>query len=243
RAVGCVEAVWPDPVHVEKEPCDCQLERALVGEECVVQNALVFIRRHFRGDSSGHDAFHTLRVWRAARTLRQREGGNRLVIELAALLHDVDDAKLFDTHDSLAHARAFLAENQVDAETTRAVCEAIRTVSFKGADTETPATLEGQIVQDADRLDAIGAIGVARAFAYGGSRGRAMYDPDQPWRGELTAEQYAAQQGTTINHFYEKLFKLASLMNTPSARALAQQRHAFMQGYLAEFLEEWDGVR
>ena len=203
-----------------------------------------FIRQVFDGDSSGHDHWHSIRVWELTRTLCQQEGGDSETAELAALLHDVDDCKLFGGEmGGCSRALAFMEAQGVPKERRQAVADIIRTVSFKGTDTAVPGTLEGKIVQDADRLDAIGAIGIARTFAYGGSRGRTLYDPGEPPALGMNAEEYRRHQSHTVNHFYEKLLLLKELMNTPSARAMAEARHRFMEQFLGEFFAEWDGKR
>lgn len=211
-----------------------------MNEQDIIRRVEEEIRLLFAGDATGHDAFHTLRVYRGAMRIAQAEGGDRLVIALGALLHDADDPKLFRTAD-FANARAIMARCGVGGDTAERVVEAIRTVSFKGTDTVTPATLEGKIIQDADRLDALGAIGAARAFAYGGSHGRAMYDPNQPPRAGMDETAYRANRGSSLNHFHEKLYLLKGMMNTPAARALAEGREAFLRAFEEEFLAEWDG--
>jgi len=206
----------------------------------LTERAVSCLRELFRGESSGHDLHHTLRVYRTAMSIAESEGGDRTVIALAALLHDADDQKLFHT-ENLANARAFLRDNQISPELEERICAVIREISYRGTDSVTPSTLEGKIVQDADRLDAIGAIGIARAFAFGGSRGRAIHDPEEAPKLAMSAAEYAANQGTSINHFYEKLLKLKDLMNTEGGRQLAAERHAFMECFLTEFYAEWDG--
>lgn len=198
--------------------------------------ALAFARDLFRGDASGHDWFHTLRVYQTAVAIQAVEGGDAEVVALAAILHDADDPKLF-SGIGYPNAAAFLA-NHPKAE---AILDAISTVSFRGAGSARPRTLEGMIVQDADRLDAIGALGIARAFAYGGSRGRVLHDPDVPPRAHMTEAEYRASESTTVNHFHEKLFKLKVLMNTAEGRRRAENRDLYMRGFLDEFLREWDG--
>ncbi len=198
--------------------------------------ALAFARELFQGDASGHDWFHTLRVYRTALAIQEVEGGDAEIVALAAILHDVDDPKLFSGGGN-RNATSFLANHPKAAE----ILDAITTVSFKGGNGMRPRAIEGMIVQDADRLDAIGALGIARAFAYGGSRGRALHDPDVPPRAHMTEAEYRASESTTVNHFYEKLFQLKSRMNTAEGRRRAESRDLYMRGFLEEFLREWDG--
>jgi len=207
----------------------------------VIDAAQAYIDELFSGESSGHDGQHSLRVWRTAMRINRGEHGDAFVTALAALLHDADDHKLFDTAGTLAHARGFMAEQGVDQATAERVCEVIRGVGFKGGHNAPPTSLEGRVVQDADRLDAIGAIGIGRAFAYGGAKGRAMYMPGETPQSFRSAEEYAASQGTTVNHFYEKLLLLRDRMHTNAARKLAEERHRFMEEFLREFYDEWDG--
>ena len=210
----------------------------------VVNRALEFAQKIFQNDYSGHDYFHTLRVFKTATHIATQENANLEMVQLSALLHDVDDIKLSpQTHAKKENARKFLSENGVDASTIEQICEIISEISFAGKDSVTPKTLEGKCVQDADRLDAIGAIGIARAFAYGGSRNRLMYDPEEQPKGEMSREEYHNHASTTINHFHEKLFKLTHLMNTETAKTIAEQRHAYMQEFVAEFMDEWEGLK
>ena len=205
----------------------------------VISDAGIFARSIFASDSSGHDFNHTKRVANISRLIQAEEGGDLVVISLAAWLHDVDDPKLFETAD-MANARGFMKRKGVPDIVADAVCHVISQVSFKAGDTVVPDTLEGKIVQDADRLDAIGAIGIARAFAYGGSRGNAIYDPlEKPLAG-MGEEEYRHHKGCTINHFHEKLLLLKDMMNTPTARILAEKRDFFMRTFLSEFLSEWN---
>lgn len=203
----------------------------------IIAEALAYAKGLFAGDAGGHDFYHTLRVYNMAMRLAKAEGAHPTIVALAAILHDADDAKLFCAK-GLPHAHAFLGEHP-DAG---AVLEAISAVSFKGTGTAKPATIEGMVVQDADRLDAIGAIGIARAFAYGGNHARSLHDPDVPPRGEMTEAEYRASTSTTVNHFYEKLFKLKGLLNTRAGREIAEARDRFMRAYLDEFIAEWDGM-
>ena len=212
-------------------------------ENHIIENALSYIKELFREDYSGHDYHHSVRVYNNAITIARKEGGNILKIKLGALLHDVDDRKLFGTSDTLEHARHFLAVNGIDSEAAEEICSIIKSVSFKGNGTTAPDTLEGKIVQDADRLDALGAIGIARTFAYGGHKGRPIYDPCEKPVESMTPKEYENHVSTSINHFYEKLLKLKYLMNTDAAKAMAEHRHDFLEQYLEEFTSEWDGIR
>lgn len=211
-------------------------------QEVILQQVAQKIRALFAEDFSGHDVWHSLRVEHTAATLADAEGCDAFVVRLGALLHDADDPKLFSTKD-FANARAIMAEASVPADTAERVIAAIATVSFKGTDTKVPDTLEGKVLQDADRLDAIGAIGAARAFAYGGSHNRPMYDPDVPPSLNMDEAAYRKNRGSSLNHFYEKLFLLKDMMNTPSARRMAEERDAFLHAFAEEFLAEWEGKR
>lgn len=209
----------------------------------MITAAKAYAQKIFANDFSGHDFDHTLRVFRLAERIAQQEGADVDTVRLAALLHDVDDRKLSpETWENLDRARAFLTEQGLGEARTETICRIIRGVAFKGTDSVVPATLEGRCVQDADRLDALGAIGIARAFAFGGSRGRKMYDPEQLPKTDMDAAAYTANtDGTTVNHFYEKLFLLEGMMTTDTGRSLARQRHVFMERYLDQFLREWNG--
>ncbi|HEU0053143.1 MAG TPA: HD domain-containing protein [Longimicrobium sp.] len=211
----------------------------------VLQRTEEFVRGRLSGEGSGHDWWHVERVRRTALRLAREEGADAFVVELAALLHDVADHK-FHGGDETAGPRAareWLAPLGVDEETIGHVCSIIAELSFKGAGVPTPmSTVEGAVVQDADRLDAIGAIGVARAFAFGGSRGRALHDPGEAPTEHGSFEAYKSSTGSTLNHFPEKLFLLRDRMNTASARRVAEGRHRFLETFVARFLAEWDGV-
>lgn len=212
----------------------------------VVEQSAAHVRQLLAADSSGHDWWHIERVRQNALQIGRSEGADLFVVELAALLHDIADWKFHGGDDALGPQRAdaWLTGLGVDRTTIDHVCEIIRRVSFKGAGVATPMnTLEGQVVQDADRLDAIGAVGIARAFAYGGHAGRAMYDPEVPPEPHGSFEAYKKNSGPTINHFHEKLLLLKQRMNTPAARKLAEERHAFMVRFLEQFHAEWKGER
>ena len=209
----------------------------------LIDRAQEYVRDKFENEYSGHDYFHTLRVFKMATRIAECEGARVEVVQLAALLHDVDDRKISpETYESQANAREFLNSNGVAEDTIELICQIIREISF-GANNSIPSTLEGQCVQDADRLDAIGAIGIARAFAYGGNHNRHMYHPGIKPNLNMTKEEYVKSESTTINHFYEKLFKLTALMNTKTAIQIAEAREAYMKEFVAEFMDEWDGKR
>jgi uncharacterized protein len=208
--------------------------------------AAAFVRERLAGDSSGHDWWHIERVRSAALAIAREERADLFVVELAALLHDVDDWKFADGDHTAgpAAARKWMEAQQVEPGTIDHVCRIIGELSFKGAGVATPMTsLEGQCVQDADRLDALGAVGIGRTFAYGGHKGQAMHNPELSPTQHQSFEAYKSNVGTTINHFYEKLLLLKDRMNTAAARNLAAGRHAFMEQFLAQFLAEWEGRR
>ncbi|HCK88083.1 MAG TPA: phosphohydrolase [Erysipelotrichaceae bacterium] len=200
------------------------------------------IREFFAADSSGHDYDHTMRVYRTARMIAEEEHADLWTVSLASLLHDTDDYKISpETEEEHGNAVRLMNKYNVSEETQKKVCRIIAQVSFSGKDSVVPDTLEGKIVQDADRLDAIGAIGIARAFAYGGAHHRKLYDPEEIYRTDLSKEEYRSLQSSTIAHFHEKLLLLRDLMNTRTGRMLAQHRHDFMEMFLDEFDAEWEG--
>lgn len=211
-------------------------------ESVIIRNALEYVKKVFENDFSGHDYFHTYRVFRTATRIAESEGADVETVQLAALLHDVDDRKLSpETHENKDRAKVFLRQNGVSEARIATICKIIGEVSFSRG--VVPDTLESQCVQDADRLDAIGAIGIGRAFAYGGSHSRPMYDPDIQPKMNMTREEYSQSKSTTINHFYEKLFLLKDLLNTQTAKQIAEHRETFMREFIDEFMAEWDGIR
>ena len=209
----------------------------------IIRKTTQFVKQEFSGDSSGHDWWHVHRVWRTALFLCQREKADAFVVQLAAFLHDLDDWKLIATGDDTPRrAQAWLESCGLDPQVIEQVCGIIRQISFKGGAVEDDMqSLEGRIVQDADRLDAIGAIGIARAFAYGRYENRPIYDPESPPHRHGSFEEYRKSRSATINHFHEKLLLLKDRMHTPAARHLAERRHQVMLGYLDQFMDEWDG--
>jgi len=209
----------------------------------VIENAIKYVKQIFADDCSGHDYHHTLRVYRLAIKIAKQQNADMLIVQLAALLHDVDDVKLSPgTHEKKTNTVNFMRVNGLDEKVINRVCQIIDEVSFAGIDSVVPSTMEGKCVQDADRLDAMGAIGIARTFAYGGSKGRKLYDPDIKPMLDINKEvYYQNQNSTSINHFYEKLLLLKDMMNTETARIIAEHRQNVMEEYLAEFMTEWEG--
>ncbi|MEX0723245.1 MAG: HD domain-containing protein [Gracilimonas sp.] len=202
-----------------------------------------YVRSQLEGEGSGHDWWHIHRVRNTALKLGKAEKADLFIVELAALLHDIADHKFHDGNEEIgpAMARKWLQDLETEQPIIDHICEIIRDVSFKGAEVETPMkTIEGKVVQDADRLDAIGAIGIARAFAYGGHKGRELHNPNIPVENHASFETYKKSTGPTINHFYEKLFLLKDRMNTNAGRKLAKERHQFMEEFVEKFLNEWN---
>lgn len=203
------------------------------------------VRQRFMGEGSGHDWFHIERVWRLARRIAEAEGAPLEVAELGALLHDIADWKFHAGDDSIGPrtARTLLEQAGAAPALIDSVVDIVASISFKGAGVATPmASLAGACVQDADRLDALGAIGIARCFAYGGHAGRLIHDPEVAPVLHATAEAYKSARGTSLNHFHEKLLLLKERMNTASGRALAESRHRYMAGFVDRFLDEWAGI-
>ncbi|GGG13392.1 HD domain-containing protein [Paenibacillus abyssi] len=198
-----------------------------------------YVKSRMEHDSSGHDWWHIVRVTRTAKLLAEVEQADVYICELAALLHDIADEKLNESKEAgLRKVADWLESAGLEASDQTHIMEIISTMSFGGGNKQPMATREGQIVQDADRLDAIGAIGIARTFAYSGWKGQLIYDPGLQPRNQLSKEQYRNGQTTAINHFYEKLLKLKALMNTETARLLAEERHQFMELFLKTFDQE-----
>ncbi len=210
----------------------------------LVAAAAAHVRKQSEGESSGHDWWHVHRVWQNARAIAREEDVDPVVVELAALLHDIADWKFHDGDLSAGPraARAWLVGQGADDVLADRVADIVGRVSYKGAGTpDDMPTLEGRVVQDADRLDAMGAIGIGRAFAYGGHAGRLMHDPDDPFELHDTPEAYVASSGATLNHFPEKLLLLRDRMHTATGRRIADERHRYMEAFVERFLAEWDG--
>ncbi|MCC6297997.1 MAG: HD domain-containing protein [Anaerolineales bacterium] len=215
-----------------------------MNQQEIIQKTADYVKQEFSDDSSGHDWWHIYRVWQTALHLCKSEKADTFIVQLAALLHDLDDWKFNDSDDETPRrAQGWLDSLSLDPSTTDAVCRIIQRVSYKGAGVDnTMDSIEGFIVQDADRLDAIGAIGIARAFAYGGYKNRPLYDPASSPQLHQTFEQYKNSKSDTINHFHEKLLLLKDKMNTVTAKRIAEQRHEVMVQFLDQFMKEWNSA-
>jgi len=214
-------------------------------QEEIVQKTVGFVKEKLDGDSSGHDWWHIYRVWNLAKKIQKKEGGDLYIIEMAALLHDVADWKFYaDESEGLKIIHDWLINIEVQNIDIEKIIKIIKNVSFKGAGVKDQMeTVEGKIVQDADRLDAIGAVGIARTFAFGGKFGNEMHNPDIKKQHHNNFEEYKNSKGTTINHFYEKLLLLKDRLNTNTARKIAEERHQFMEIFLKQFYDEWESLK
>ena len=213
-------------------------------EETLIENTIEFVKNHLKNAEGGHDWFHIERVLNNSRLIAEGENANLTVVELGALLHDIADSKFHDGDETIGPkvASDFLESQEVSQKVKDHVIKIIENISFKGGNIDQKFTSpELDIVQDADRLDAIGAIGIARTFNYGGFKGRALYDPEIKPNMNMTKEEYKASNAPTINHFYEKLLLLKDRMNTKTGRRIAADRHTFMVHYLEQFYAEWNG--
>lgn len=213
-------------------------------EQDLIEITAAFVKATLEHAEGGHDWWHTYRVWKNALHIAAGEKVNEQVVALAALLHDIADAKFHDGDENIGPEMAitFLNAHGLDAATTDHVVNIIRHMSFKNSFGEnTWTSREMEVVQDADRLDAIGAIGIARAFSYGGFKGRPFYDPAIPPDLNMDKATYKKSTAPTINHFYEKLLLLKDKMNTATGRQMAEERHRFMEMYLEQFYKEWEG--
>ena len=210
----------------------------------IINSIANFVQSIQLGEGSGHDWWHTYRVWKLSITICRSEKADQFVVELAALLHDIADHKFND--GNLSAGRSIVSKHlsslNVDIQIINSVNEIIENISYKGANVkEIELSIEGKVVQDADRLDAIGAIGIARAFAYGGYKEREIYNPEIKPQMHSTFENYRKSSAPSINHFYEKLLLLKDRMHTETAKEIAARRHQFMEQYLDHFFNEWEG--
>lgn len=212
----------------------------------IIDKTIDFVKLSLENAESGHDWWHTERVWKNARLLLRSEEANHLIVELAALLHDIADSKFHDGDEEIGPltARNFLKASRAEDNVVFHVEQIIRNMSYKSGLSEIGYTSkEMEIVQDADRLDAMGAIGIARTFTYGGYKNRMLYDPAIEPKPLQSKEEYKNSTAPTINHFYEKLLLLKDKMNTATAGRIASERHAFMERYLEQFFAEWQGEK
>jgi uncharacterized protein len=215
-------------------------------QEKVIINTISFVKKELQGAEGGHDWWHIERVWKNAKLIAASEDVNIFIVELGVLLHDIADAKFFDGDEYIGpeKARIFLERSFVKKEIIDHVEDIIRNISFKGGNNSTTFySPELAVVRDADRLDAMGAIGVARAFNYGGFKNREIYNPSIPPDLNMDKDSYRKSHAPTINHFYEKLLILKDRMHTATGKKLAEDRHAFMVKYLEQFFLEWEGQK
>ena len=213
----------------------------------LITTTIAFVKKELANAEGGHDWFHTERVWKNAKAIAKYEDVNLRIVELAALLHDIADSKFYDGDETIGpqKAREFLFSENVDSVIIEHVVAIIENISFKNSlgDQIEFSSKELEVVQDADRLDAIGAIGIARCFNYGGFKNRVLYDPDIAPKLNMTKAEYKNSTAPTINHFYEKLLLLKDQMNTATGLKIADQRHNYMQKFLEQFYAEWNGKR
>jgi uncharacterized protein len=215
-------------------------------QQKVVDKTKVFVKKELSNAEGGHDWWHVYRVWKMALKISEKENANQFVVELSSLLHDIADPKFNDGNEDIGPfmAKEFLKKQDVGQDIADEVNYIIRNISFKNSfDDPDSSSLEFKIVQDADRLDAIGAIGIARTFNYGGFKNRMIYDPGHKPVKYNSKEEYKKSDSPTINHFYEKLLHLKDLMNTGTAKQIASERHQFILDYLDRFYKEWDGLK
>jgi uncharacterized protein len=214
-------------------------------QQTLINRCIEFVKSELSDGEKGHDWWHILRVWQTAKLIAHEEPVDQFIVELAALLHDIADSKFHAGDEEIGPSKAakFLSSLNTEPTVIEHVVQIIRHISFKGGNH--PASFyspELAVVQDADRLDAMGAIGIARTFHYGGFKNRLLFHPDIKPNLNMTKEEYKKSDAPTINHFYEKLLLLKDRMNTPTGKALAIRRHDFMVRYLEEFTEEWNGL-
>jgi uncharacterized protein len=217
-----------------------------VYQQTIIQKTIDFVKTSLSDAEGGHDWWHVYRVWKTAQHIAQYEKVDTFIVELGALLHDIADSKFHGGNEEIGplRARKFLQTIQVEEEVIAHIEAIISNISFKGG--KLPQQFrspELDVIQDADRLDALGAIGIARTFNYGGHKGRAIYNPEIKPNLNLTKEEYKNSDAPTLNHFYEKLLLLKDRMNTATGRKMAEDRHAFMLNYLDQFYKEWDGEK
>ena len=211
--------------------------------ETIIETTKKFVKQKLEKAEAGHDYWHILRVLKLSEIIAEQEGGNLLIVRLGALLHDIADAKFHQGNEQIGPqiARKYLLSQNVSNDIIEPIIRIIENISFKNSlEGQNYTSLELQIIQDADRLDAIGAIGIARAFIYGGYKNNPIYDPKLKPNLNMDKKTYKKGNTTTINHFYEKLLKLKDMMNTPTGKQIAEGRHRFMLQFLEQFFKEWN---
>ncbi|MGC9031670.1 MAG: HD domain-containing protein [Minisyncoccia bacterium] len=213
-----------------------------MNKKIIIKKIRERVKKMLQGEATGHDWWHTFRVWKLAKKIGKKEGGDLFIIELASLLHDIQDWKFSKNKAVKVNLiQKWLKELRLDKNTIDHICDIIKNISFKGAGVKNKMkTIEGKIVQDADRLDATGAIGIARCFATGAKLNREIYNPEIKPKFHKTFREYKISKSTSINHFYEKLLLLKNLMNTKAAKKIAKERHEFMEKFLNRFFKEWE---
>lgn len=214
--------------------------------EDIISKTIAFVKERLANAEGGHDWFHTHRVFKNAQHIAKTENVDSLIIALGALLHDIADSKFYSGDETVGPkiAREFLFRHDVDSVVIEHVIKIIENISFKGGnEAQKFRSPELDVIQDADRLDAIGAIGIARCFNYGGFKNRSLFDPNIKPNMKMTKEEYKTSSSPTINHFYEKLLLLKDKMNTKTGRRIATNRHHFMENFLNQFYAEWDGEK
>ena len=218
----------------------------MVSTSSIIQKTIDYVKATLAEAEGGHDWWHIERVWKLSKTIAQKEEVDLFIVELGALLHDIADSKFHDGDETLGpkKAQAFLNDLGVDQASIIHVVQIIEHISFKGGkEKQAFKSPELDVVQDADRLDAIGAIGIARAFNYGGHKGREIYNPNIAPNLDMTKKEYKNSTAPSLNHFYEKLLLLRDRMNTSTGKLIAENRHQFLEQYLEEFYQEWNGER
>jgi len=215
-----------------------------MNNETLIEQTVIFVKQTLAGAEGGHDWWHIYRVWQLSKLIAKTENVSMLVVELGALLHDIADSKFNNGDEEIGSqkAREFLDSMTVESAVIEHVVQIILNISFKGGnESQKFSSAELDVLQDADRLDAMGAIGIARTFNYGGFKNRELYNPEIPPNLTMTKEEYKNSSAPTLNHFYEKLLLLKDRMNTTTARQMAEHRHEFMEQFLEEFYAEWNG--
>ncbi|MFZ5552832.1 MAG: HD domain-containing protein [Bacteroidota bacterium] len=215
-------------------------------QQDIIDKTISMIREKFSGEGTGHDWWHIQRVVEVSAAIAKEENADLFIVQMGALLHDIADHKFHNNDHTIGpeKAKEWMAGCGMNEDEMEPVLNIVKEISFKGAKVATPmSSKEGEIVQDADRLDALGAIGIARAFAYGGSKNREIYNPESEPVLHTSFEEYKNAGGNTIGHFYEKLLLLKDRMNTATGKKIAEQRHLFMENYLEQFYAEWKGMK